>query len=151
MARRIPIEQRLQNLIKRVNGCWEWQGRLTYQGYGQTSTGYRTENSRKTRPAHVVSYETFVGEIPKHLVLDHLCRNKACINPSHLEPVTQAENVRRAVPFRDGAKYGAFKRSQTHCKNGHEFDYISPIGKRGCKTCRNATAIKWQLAKKAGY
>lgn len=143
-----PLTERIKSKVQQLNGCWVWSGRITYQGYGQISVGSRADNTRANRQAHVVSYETFVGKVPKGLQLDHLCRNRACVNPDHLEPVTAQENVLRSVPYRDSTKYGAFKRSQTHCKNGHEFDYISPIGKRGCRTCRNATAIKWQLAKK---
>lgn len=149
MACRVPIEERLRRLITRVNGCWEWQGRITYQGYGQTSTGYRTESNRKTRPAHVVSYETFVGVIPVGLELDHLCRNKRCINPEHLEPVTHSVNMKRSI-YKAGKRPGAiFNANKTECKWGHPLDYVYPNGKmRGCTTCRRATSKSWQLARK---
>jgi HNH endonuclease len=71
--------------------CWVWQRARTRAGYGQAFDG------RKMRPAHKVYYERKYGEVPKGLVLDHLCRVRACVNPSHLEPVTHAENVRRGV------------------------------------------------------
>jgi len=145
-----PIKQRIMSKINQARGCWEWQGRITYQGYGQISVGSRSDGTRSNRQAHVVTYEAFVGEVPLGKQLDHLCRNRRCVNPSHLEPVTARENVLRSVPFRNPLRYGASQRNKTHCKNGHEFDYVSPIGKRGCKTCRTETTRNWQLARKAG-
>jgi hypothetical protein len=73
--------------------CWEWTGR-TDQGYGRVSIG-----GRQLR-AHRVVYERLVGRVPDGLVLDHLCRNRGCVNPDHLEPVTNEENIRRGVAIR---------------------------------------------------
>lgn len=84
--------------------------------------------------AHRYYYELEKGEIPKGLVLDHLCRNRSCINVNHLEPVTQKENVRRAT-----SNVVAQNMSKTHCKRGHEFgrqpSYIVKKGWRACSTC----------------
>jgi hypothetical protein len=91
--------------------CWAWQGRLFPNGYGAVYV-------RKGEPqflAHRVAYEASNGPIPDGLVIDHLCRNRACVNPSHLEPVTLRTNLLRGetIPATNAAK--------THCIHGHEF------------------------------
>lgn len=75
--------------------CWPWQKARQSAGYGVIS---RPDGS--TGLAHRVIYEFLVGPVPKELDLDHLCRNKPCCNPAHLEPVTRGENNRRMWPFR---------------------------------------------------
>lgn len=77
------------------DGCWEWQGIKYPTGYGQISLWLGDRQT--TRRAHRVGYELLVGAIPDGLVLDHLCENRACVNPAHLEPVTQSVNVRRSL------------------------------------------------------
>jgi hypothetical protein len=106
--------------------CIEWQGFLQF-GYGAISDG-----TKRTR-AHRWLYERWVGPIPEGLVIDHLCRNTACVNPSHLEPVTVRDNTYR------GISPSAANVQKTHCVNGHPFSgpnlYLSPNGWRTCRTC----------------
>lgn len=84
------------NYIVLANGCWEWQG-ATALGYGYLHIGQTDGSPKRFRMrAHRASYEIARGAIPDGLDLDHLCFNKLCVNPSHLEAVTGAENARRA-------------------------------------------------------
>lgn len=108
-----------------ASGCWRWTGRPTTKGYGRANykpLGYRDAG------AHVVVRHLLVGPTPEGLELDHLCRNRWCCNPDHLEPVTHAENMRRSGPAQ-----------KTHCLNGHEYTpentYIRPNGRRDCRAC----------------
>jgi len=73
------------------NGCWNWIGFLDRNGYGICGRGVNNE-----KYAHRAVYRYFRGTIPKGMTLDHLCRNRSCVNPDHLEPVTLKENVRRS-------------------------------------------------------
>lgn len=77
-------------------GCWEWSGPIDRNGYGKAYDPKRPAGERIDW-AHRVSYRHAKGAIPEGLQLDHLCNNPPCINPDHLEPVTQAENIRRAM------------------------------------------------------
>ncbi len=112
------------------DGCWPWLGKANSGGYGLTTFKGRTYR------AHRAMYEVVVGPIPEGLQLDHLCRNRACVRPSHLEPVTNWENTRRGVgPF-------AQKANGDTCPKGHNYDSLRPRrGKppaRRCSTCDRA-------------
>ena len=133
MSKTLPIRERIERHIQIVeSGCWEWQGRLDRYGYGRFSF------SKIDRRAHRISYEEFVGPIPEGLVLDHLCRNRRCINPEHLEPVTNAENMRRSAVI------------QTHCKRGHEFTAENTYLHRNMRHCRACTRIRQSKAYREG-
>jgi hypothetical protein len=103
--------------------CWLWTGRCRDDGYGRFSV----DGLWKT--AHRFAYEMLVGPVPEGLELDHLCRNRRCVNPSHLEAVTHQENMRRSPIL--GAK------PKTHCPHGHSYStaYIRKDGSRKCREC----------------
>jgi len=91
----VNITERFDSKIEKTDGCWIWRGSITRYGYGQFAV-----TAHKTARAHRFAYELWVGSIPSGLVLDHLCRNRACVHPDHLEPVTHRENLAHAVRSR---------------------------------------------------
>lgn len=125
--------ERTMRCIQKTEDCWLWLGKPASTGYGQI--GYGARKTRIVRNPHRVIYELLVGDIPEGLQLDHLCRNRLCVNPNHLEPVTQKENLLRGdtIPAKNKAK--------THCIRGHEFTeentYRYGSNQRRCKTCVN--------------
>lgn len=123
-------------------GCWPWLGVPNARtGYGEV----RLEGVRSG--AHRVAYELAVGPIPEGLQLDHLCRNRDCCNPDHLEPVTIGENLRRGLSFT-----GENSR-KTECHKGHPFDdentYITPKGKRMCRACNREAQRRYAARRPA--
>lgn len=118
--------ERLWSYVTKSDGCWTWTGSIRADGYGVISI-----NDRMVR-AHRLTYETMVGPIPEGLTLDHLCRNRACVRPDHLEPVTRSENLRRGDI--------RWRTRETHCKNGHPFDEANTLLWRGYRLCRACRA-----------
>jgi hypothetical protein len=107
-----------------ATGCWEWQASRFWTGYGRFWVNPRT------RSTHRVAYEALVGLIPPGHDIDHLCRNKNCCNPAHLEPVTQRENTLRAE------SPPALNAIKTQCTQGHAFDTMNTRTRRdGSRTC----------------
>lgn len=132
---REPAE-RLWAKIQKVDGCWLWTGHIDRLGYGRVRIGGK---NGVTGTAHRFMYELLVGPVPDGLTLDHLCRNRACCNPSHLDPVTQRENVLR------GAGIAARRARQTHCIHGHEFTpENTKVDAKGNRRCRECARIWWR-------
>lgn len=134
-------EERFWSYVDKTSDCWLWTGALSY-GYGIFMKN-KAEGGGSAR-AHRFSYETLVGAIPEGLVLDHLCRNRACVNPAHLEPVTNKENILR------GTGFSAQNAEKDDCPEGHPYDseniYLDPSGWRQCKICRAEAVRKQQAA-----
>jgi len=113
-----PIEKRFgDRYVVRSDGCWGWTGGIHHTGYGMFSWGGRWEL------AHRVSYRLHTGQMPPEI--DHLCRNKACVNPGHLEAVTHSENLRRHYAL-----------TVTACPHGHVYDEANTVVWRGVRKCR---------------
>ena len=114
--------------VDKTDSCWNWNG-AKVQGYGMLAVG------RKRIKVHRIVYEAMKSKIPEGLVPDHLCRNRACVNPEHIELVTNKENILRGI----GAC--ATNAQKTHCPRGHPLveenlvKYRSEKGGRECKTC----------------
>jgi hypothetical protein len=126
---------RFWSKVDATGPCWEWTAAKTH-GYGTAWDGQRA------RPAHRMAWELLVGPIAEGLVLDHLCKNPACVNPDHLEPVTQGENLRRAKVA------GRGQRRKTHCPSGHEYSATNTYLHRGkhryCRTCLRSAQQRYR-------
>lgn len=122
--------------------CWVWSRAPGPSGYGS----FRWRGNM--RP-YKVTYELLIGPVPRGLELDHLCRNKLCCNPDHLEPVTHKENILR------GQSPAAINAKKTHCPSGHKYSKENTIVLfnskktkiRRCRTCAQAYQRKWSKKK----
>lgn len=118
------------NVVRDGDDCWWWVGILMPNGYGRLAGCY----------AHRIAYELHVGRIPADFTVDHLCRNRRCVNPDHLEAVSKRDNTLRGI----GAP--AINAAKTHCIHGHEFNAantkVKQSGARDCRECDRARKRK---------
>jgi hypothetical protein len=123
--------ERIVNLWvdQQQQGCWVWKGAVLANGYGKVTVDY------KTKLVHRFLYEAMVGPIPFRYQIDHLCKNRLCVNPAHLEAVpARVNNARSTSPSSQNA-------AKTHCKHGHEFTpeniYVPAKrpNRRYCRAC----------------
>lgn len=140
-------ETRFWPKVHKTQGCWEWTGALTDQGYGSFYVRGTGAYTTLKVLAHRWSYESLRGPIPDGLELDHLCRNRACVNPDHLEPVTSRVNMLR------GMAPAAITFRTNRCKRDHEFTaentYYRPDGMgRQCYACIRIRSARFNASRR---
>ena len=113
--------------------CWPWLGKPDYLGYGRFW-------SKICIKAHRFAYELLIGPIPKGLEIDHLCRNRACVNPYHMEPVTHHENILRGETGQNFA-------TKTYCPRGHPYDKGNTLVYKGSRFCRECKKYIYRKTK----
>ena len=130
------VIERFMKFVKEEGSCWIWTGQIDKDGYGCFNWEKQQREQGKNSISHRAirfSYEFFIEPIPDGIPLDHLCRNRACVNPNDLEPVTTKENIKRG-------NTGINNAQKTHCPYGHEYTkentrIVKKDGSRICKYC----------------
>jgi hypothetical protein len=134
-------EERFWRKVAKGEDCWEWTAGRNGADYG----AFRADG--RAQRAHRFAYELLIGPIPDGLHIDHLCRNRGCVNPAHMEVVTNAINTQRGLA-------GAHNASKTHCPHGHAYTaantYLNSRGVRECWTCKRRRARDWWRRSAAG-
>ncbi len=151
MGTRRTAEERVWSFVNKTDGCWEWtggRGRLSAVRSGGLVYGTFHPHHGYSVGAHRFSYELAFGTIPAGMQIDHLCGNKPCVRPDHLEAVTPRENMRR------GATLAAANALKTHCPQGHEYDELNTYRRpdkyeRGCRICRTNQTNAFYTRKRA--
>lgn len=128
---------RFENKINKTEYCWIWTASKTDQNYGVIWL-----NGKYVR-SHRVSYMIYKGDLDPSLVIDHLCKNTLCVNPQHLDQVTQAENIKRGV----AGKVNNAQRNKTHCPSGHQYSSVTKNGYRQCRVCRTRQQKEYRRRK----
>lgn len=126
--RRLSVEERFWAKVEKRAGCWIWRGAVST---GTTYGSFYVDRATKVG-AHRYSYTLLRGAIPEGSDLDHLCRQRLCVNPDHLEPVTRQENVQRG-------SWGHAMRK--HCKHGHPYTPENTHFYRGARRCRECNRL----------
>lgn len=130
-ARYCSVTCQLLAQIEVSGECWIWTGGANDKDYPYVKIGGRM------RRAHRVSYTIFVEPIPDGLEIDHVCKTRRCINPAHLEPVTQLVNLQRGDSLNHTHLMAQSRRAKTHCPHGHPYSVENTrITKRGHRLCR---------------
>lgn len=152
MAAARPLADRFWEKVDKSGDCWVWTAYRGRLGYGEFRT--REDGKLKAYKAHRMAFILAHGAIPEGKELDHLCRNRACVNPAHLEPVDHRTNVLRGAVSALRHLAGPRKR-KTHCKYGHQFTPENTMcrpsrpGRRQCRTCHNEATRQYKSRRRA--
>ena len=136
MPKMRAVDERLWERVDKTsspNGCWIWLGSFNSHGYGQMMIGSRKDGTRTLATTHRLAYLETKGSINSELEIDHLCRNKKCCNPEHLEAVPHSVNINRAVAGSDDL-----------CIKGHTKIYNSNDKRFYCRTCRQEAVKRFR-------